>query len=160
MHPKDFLLRRRCFSRTSNGIWQECHISVDSKCDEKNCRSRVGPSALFNSGITAATLNWGIRRGRQKTSTLLTAVLNNGRVIDGERRYIVVIFTRRKVSHSCNLVSLIPHDQMSTFELKFFTLAWNEAETFIKIDLCLKVWKKINFESSALFGLEKPIVYC
>ena len=36
MHPKDRLLRRKCFSRTSNGIWQECHIPVDSiSQDEK-----------------------------------------------------------------------------------------------------------------------------
>ena len=57
---------------------------------------------------------------------------------------------------------------MSTFELKFFTLAWNEAEAFITtlkhevdclLDLSIKVWKKNNLESSALFGLENAIVY-
>ena len=40
---------------------------------------------------------------------------------------------------------------MSTFELKFFTLEWNEAEIFkvlkheagCLLDLCLKVWKTL-----------------
>ena len=57
---------------------------------------------------------------------------------------------------------------MSTFEQKFFTLAWNEAEAFITtlkhevdclLDLSIKVWEKNNLESSALFGLENAIVY-
>ena len=56
---------------------------------------------------------------------------------------------------------------MSTFELKFFTLAWNEAEAFIKIlkncetlspRFMPKSLEIINFENSALFGLEKDIV--
>ena len=59
---------------------------------------------------------------------------------------------------------------MSKFKLKFLTLAWNEAETFIKmlkhevdylLDLCLKVLKKkiIISRVQLFFGLEKAIVY-
>ena len=34
-----------------------------------------------------------------------------------------------EVSHSCNLISLIQHDNVNV-KLKFFVLAWNEAEVF------------------------------
>ena len=56
---------------------------------------------------------------------------------------------------------------MPTFELKFFTLTWNEAEAFIKmLKHCETLFPRfipkrleiINFESSALFGLEEAIV--
>ena len=32
-------LKKRCFSRTSNGIWQECHILVDSKSQDEKLAS-------------------------------------------------------------------------------------------------------------------------
>ena len=56
---------------------------------------------------------------------------------------------------------------MSPFELKFFTLARNEAEAFKKMlkncetlspRFMPKSLEIINFENSALFGLEKAIV--
>ena len=102
MHPKDRLLRRRCFSRTSNGIWQECHIPVDSKSQDE----KLHPSSGFKTSVVVLSpleyirkLNKSkILKGRivesllpqlgnssrsteklgQGTSTLFTAMLNNG----------------------------------------------------------------------------------
>ena len=101
MHPKDCLLKRRWFSSTSNGIWQECHISVDSKSQDEKIASFYGfkTSVVVVSpleyirkqkvenvkkedfGITAAIIRESVEsteKLRQATSTLFTAMLNNG----------------------------------------------------------------------------------
>ena len=51
MHPKDRLLKRRCFSHPSKGIWQECHISADSKVRVK----KLHPSSGFEASVVVVS---------------------------------------------------------------------------------------------------------
>ena len=85
-----FLLKRRCFSRTSNGIWQECHISVDSKSQDGFKTSVVVVSPLEyirkqqvenlkkeDFGITAATIGESVEVDREIETGKVDIVYGN-----------------------------------------------------------------------------------
>ena len=55
MHPKDRLLKRRCFSRPSNEIWLECHVSVDFKATVKAKMKKLHASSGFETSVVVVS---------------------------------------------------------------------------------------------------------
>ena len=86
-----------------------------------------------DSGITAATIGESVEVDRKKLRQGTSTLLNNGWMIDGERRYVrcgnlhkMKVLVVDEVSHSCNLLSLIPHDNVDVrAEVFRARLEWN-----------------------------------